>query len=112
MGRNAETDLGVPGTLDKGGAPEPANSLRALVDRQLRAKVVAANEASAKARTARVTGRGHAYWVDGVGGFSQADQQALVAYLLSVDHAYGECCDTLTGRAMRRNATPRRRLVH
>ncbi len=85
VGRDAEKDLGVPGTLDRGVTPDPANSLRALVDRTLRARVVAANEASPKARTARVTGRGHAFYVDAEGGFTGADQGALVAYLLSID---------------------------
>jgi hypothetical protein len=85
VGRDAEKDLGVPGTVDRGVTPDPANSLRALVDRTLRGRVVAANEASPKARTARVTGRGHAFYVDAEGGFTEADQGALVAYLLSID---------------------------
>ncbi|MCJ2027190.1 hypothetical protein [Methylobacterium sp. J-067] len=75
----------MPGTLDKGIAADPANSLRALVDRQLRETVVAANAASEKARTARVTGKGHAFWVDEQAGFTAADRDALVGYLLSVD---------------------------
>jgi hypothetical protein len=85
VGKEAGTDLGVPGTLFRGLAPDPANSLHAVVDRSLRAKVVAANEGSAQARTARVTGRGHAYWVDSQAGFSGDEQTALVAYLLSID---------------------------
>lgn len=85
VGTDAGTQLGVPGTLDAGIAPDPANSLRALIDRELRAKVVAANAASAKERRARVTGEGHAYWADAGTGFSDEDQAALIAYLLSVD---------------------------
>ncbi|MDP4021809.1 cytochrome C oxidase Cbb3 [Methylobacterium sp. NEAU 140] len=85
VGPDAERQLGVPGTLGRGVAPDPANSLRALVDRDLRARVIAANRASATGRTARVTGEGHAYWADAGAGFSPADQGALVAYLLSVD---------------------------
>lgn len=84
VGPDAERQLGVPGTLDAGVLPDPANSLRALVDRSLRTRVVAANRASAKAKTARVTGEGHAYWADGEAGIPAEDQAALVAYLLSV----------------------------
>lgn len=85
VGPDVAKDLGVPGTLDKGVAPDPANSLRALIDRALRDRVVAVNTASEKDRTARVTGRGHAYWVDEQAGFSAADQGALITYLLSID---------------------------
>lgn len=85
VGPDAAWQIGVPGTLDAGIAPDPANSLRALVDRDLRARVVAANAASEKTRTARVTGEGHAIWVDRQAGFSDEDRDALVAYLLSVD---------------------------
>ncbi len=85
VGADPAAQLGVPGTLDRGVVPDPRNSLRALVDRDLRGRVVAANRASATARTARVTGEGHAYWVDPAAGFSPGDQEALLAYLLSVD---------------------------
>lgn len=85
VGLDADKQLGVPGTLDAGISPDPANSLRALIDRDLRGRVVAANAASGKARMARVTGEGHPYWADAQAGFSEGDQAALVAYLLSVD---------------------------
>lgn len=85
VGPDVERQLGVPGTLDAGTPPDPANSLRALVDRSLRARVIAANKASRTAMTARVTGEGHAYWADAQAGFSPEDQTALVAYLLSVN---------------------------
>ncbi|WP_298954409.1 cytochrome C oxidase Cbb3 [uncultured Methylobacterium sp.] len=76
---------GIAATLLAGIAPDPANSLRALIDRDRRAAVVAANAASPVARSAHVTGAGHAYWADRQAGFGEADQQALVAYLLSLD---------------------------
>ncbi|GJE76418.1 cytochrome C oxidase Cbb3 [Methylorubrum suomiense] len=85
VGLDATRQLGVPGTVDAGVMPDPANSLRALVDRDLRAKVVAANAGSEKTRTARVTGEGHTIWADRAAGFSDEEQTALVAYLLSVD---------------------------
>ncbi|MHB2205152.1 hypothetical protein [Methylobacterium sp. CM6257] len=64
---------------------DPADKLRALVDRDLRAKVVAANEASDTARIARVTGKGHAFWADAGSGIAREDQTALIAYHLSID---------------------------
>lgn len=85
VGLDAEHQLGVPATLYKGVAPDPANSLRALVDRDLRAQVVAANAASDTARIARVTGEGHAFWADAASSISREDQTALIAYLLSID---------------------------
>ncbi|KQT82018.1 cytochrome C oxidase Cbb3 [Methylobacterium sp. Leaf465] len=85
VGTDPAGQLGVPGTLESGLAPDPRNSLRALVDRDLRGRVVAANRASATARTARVTGEGHPYWVDAAAGFGPADQEALLGYLLSID---------------------------
>ncbi len=36
VGPDAQKDLGLPGTLEKGVSPDPANSLRALIDRQIR----------------------------------------------------------------------------
>ncbi|MEE7477976.1 cytochrome C oxidase Cbb3 [Methylobacterium hispanicum] len=85
VGPDPAGQLGVPGTLARGLAPDPRNSLRALVDRDLRGRVVAANRASVTARTARVTGEGHAYWVDAAAGYSLSDQEALLGYLLSID---------------------------
>ncbi|MGU3540515.1 cytochrome C oxidase Cbb3 [Methylobacterium sp. A54F] len=76
---------GASALLDPAVAADPAESLRALVDRPLRARVVAANRADPRLRTARVTGEGHAYWVDAEAGFSPAEQAALVQYLLSLD---------------------------
>jgi hypothetical protein len=58
---------------------------RALVDRDLRARVIAANAASDTARIARVTGKGHAFWADAGSGVTAEEQTALIAYLLSVD---------------------------
>ena len=85
VGRNVQTDVGLPGTVEKNEKPDPVNSLRALVDRELRGRVVAANAASAELRRMNVTGAGHNFWVDGQAGFSGEEQQALIVYLLSVD---------------------------
>jgi hypothetical protein len=83
VGSNAQSDLGLPGTVEKNVMPDPANSLRALIDRDLRTRVVAANAASAGLRRMNVQGIGHNYWVDSQSGFSIQEQQALILYLLS-----------------------------
>ncbi len=85
VGPDASRQLGVPGTWDAGIAPDAANSLRALVERDLRRRVVAADKASPRAALSHVTGEGHAFWVDAAAGYSAADQDALIAYLLSLD---------------------------
>jgi hypothetical protein len=64
VGKNADAELGLPGTVDKNIAPDPFNSVRALVDRDLRGKVVDVNAASASLRRMNVQGIGHNYWVD------------------------------------------------
>lgn len=84
VGHDAERQLGVPGTLLAGVPPDPANSLRALFDRHLRDRVQAANAADPRTASVHATGAGHAVWVDAEAGFTRADQDALVAYLLSL----------------------------
>ena len=83
VGPDAGADVGVSETTLKGVRPDPANSLRALVDRDLRRKVIAANEASGDLRAVHVRGVGHEYWADAAAGFSAAEQKALIHYLLT-----------------------------
>lgn len=54
------------------------------MDRDLRARVVAAN---APLKRMNVEGVGHNYWVDARAGFSAEQQQALILYLLTYDPA-------------------------
>lgn len=81
-GRDAQTQLGLPGTILGGVAPDPVESLRALVDRDLRGRIVAANAAGGL-DSAHITGGGHEYWVDAEAGFDRGAQDALIHYLLS-----------------------------
>ncbi|MFC4619074.1 electron transport protein [Camelliibacillus cellulosilyticus] len=83
VGPDVKKDLGIPGTLAKGTDIDPVNSLRAMVDRRLRAKVIEANR-QADLNKLHVTGAGHAFWVDGRTGFTKKQQDALIQYLLSV----------------------------
>lgn len=86
VGPDASTQIGIPGTLNKGILPDPANSLRALVDRNLREKVIVANQTSADVPEFN-TGVGHTFWVDQTAGFTKEEQEALIRYLLTLpDH--------------------------
>lgn len=85
VGPDPERRAGTGATLAAGIEPDPANSLRALLDRSWRERVVLANRDDPAARLAHVTGEGHAFWVDPGTGFDAADRDALVAYLLSID---------------------------
>ncbi|WP_088102039.1 electron transport protein [Halalkalibacter urbisdiaboli] len=85
VGRDIETELGLPGTLNNGIHPDPYNSLKALVDKQLRKKVIAANRGTQRLQDAHVSGEGHEFWVDKSTGFSKEEQDALIQYLLSID---------------------------
>lgn len=84
VGANTKTQLGIEGTLNKGILPDPYNSLRALVDKDLRTQVIKANQTSENLRKSNVTGQGHEYWIDASTGFSQQEQDALIKYLLTL----------------------------
>lgn len=79
--------LGMAGTLMQTIAPDPANSLRVLVDRRLRELTIAANRANPDLQQSNVDGSGHAYWVDRQAGYTADDQTALIEFLLSLDDA-------------------------
>lgn len=85
VGRNAEVELGLPGTVEKNVMPDPGNSLRAVVDRGLRGRVVAANQASPALVRMNVSGVGHEYWIDAEAGFSAKEQDAVIAFLLGYE---------------------------
>ncbi|KFM98543.1 electron transport protein [Bacillus clarus] len=84
VGPNSNTQLGFPGTLMKGVYPDPVNSLRALVDKKQRERVIAANRL-ANLQQVHVQGIGHEYWVDASTGFSNQEQDALIRYLLTLE---------------------------
>ncbi len=85
VGPDSEEDIGIPGTLHTGIRPDPVNSLRALLDRDLRRQVIEATEDSEALRATKVTGTGHEQWVDAQAGFSEEEQEALIHYLLSLE---------------------------
>lgn len=79
-----EALVGVGDTRGRGLPVDPRSSLRALVDRELRGRVLAANRADARRWELHVRGVGHEFWVDPPAGFSAAEQRALIEHLLSL----------------------------
>jgi hypothetical protein len=89
VGPDAKKDLGLLGTFDKGVNPDPFNSLKALVDKKLRGKVIEANRKSKGLQKVNIAGTGHEYWVDESTGYTQEEQDALVEYILSLKSSEG-----------------------
>ncbi|MCD8509422.1 MAG: electron transport protein [Bacillus sp. (in: Bacteria)] len=84
VGPDLENDLGIPGTLRKAVKPDPVNSLRALIDRELRQKVIEANRADPRLADVHVTGEGHEFWVDEQAGYTEEEVEAIINYLMSL----------------------------
>ena len=84
VGNDIDQEIGVTGTILKGITPDPANSLRALVDKSLRDKVIKANLTSQQLQDLHIKGIGHEYWVGESTGFTKSEQDALIKYLLSL----------------------------
>lgn len=84
VGPDLQTQVGVANSIMQGIPADPANSLRALIDRKLRARVLAANRRAGILSGSYVRGQGHPFYVDQEAGFSQRDQDALIEYLLSL----------------------------
>ncbi|MBD2439224.1 hypothetical protein [Nostoc sp. FACHB-110] len=84
------TGLGLPGTLRQSIPADAASSLRALVDRKLRAKVIRANKADADLVSSNLDGTGHEFYVDSQAGFNSQQQTDLVNFLLALDDNPGK----------------------
>ena len=83
VGPDESAQAGVPATGLAFVPPDPFNSLRAMVDRDLRRRVTDANRAHPQTKAMHVEGTGHAFWVDAGAGFSADEQRALLLYLLT-----------------------------
>ncbi|WP_017746601.1 di-heme oxidoredictase family protein [Scytonema hofmannii] len=77
--------LGLTGTLSQIKPADAASSLRALVDRELRALAIAANKANPALVRNNLDGTGHDFYVDEQAGFSPKQQADLVNFLLALD---------------------------
>ncbi|MGJ7919487.1 electron transport protein [Neobacillus sp. LXY-4] len=80
IGENFE--VGIPNTLMKNKKADPYNSLQALIDSDIRKMVIQANQSAEETSTAHVSGIGHEFWVDESTGFTDAEQSALIHFLL------------------------------
>lgn len=78
-------EMGLAGTAMRNVPPDPAASLRVLVDRNLRQEAIAANRQDDRLQNTFVEGIGHSYWVDQKGGYTSQDQSDLIQFLLSLD---------------------------
>ncbi|MEX2574601.1 MAG: hypothetical protein WD317_09900 [Balneolaceae bacterium] len=85
VGQDPETQLGLPGTLFSGRPADPFNSLTALVDRNMREEVLEANYEMPGLQQVNIHGTGHEFWVDEENGFSAAEQENLILYLLHLE---------------------------
>jgi Di-haem oxidoreductase, putative peroxidase len=82
--------LGLPGTLRQGKSADSASSLRALVDRELREKVIQANKSDQGLVRSNLDGTGHDFYVDPAAGFSYKEQKDLVNFMLALDDEPGQ----------------------
>ncbi|MEH2028061.1 di-heme oxidoredictase family protein [Nostoc sp.] len=80
-----KSGLGLSGTLSQGIPADAASSLRALVDRDLRALVVKANKANPALVRSNLDGTGHYFYVDRQSGFNSNQQADLINFLLALD---------------------------
>ncbi|ARK31782.1 electron transport protein [Halalkalibacter krulwichiae] len=85
VGKDLKNQLGVPGTSMNNIAADPYNSLKALVDHELRVKVIKANRSVPDLKDVHTEGVGHEFWVDETTGFTEEEQNALIEYLLSLE---------------------------
>lgn len=83
------TGLGLTGTISQALPADPASSLRALVDRDLRALVVTANKAYPPLVRSNLDGTGHDFYVDRQAGFNPNQQTDLINFLLALDDSPG-----------------------
>jgi hypothetical protein len=84
----APIGFGLPYTLVQALPADPTNSMRALLDRTLRAEVVAVNHAynGGSLLLINLEGIGHDFYVDAESGWATpADQTDLVNFLLALD---------------------------
>ncbi|WP_256875147.1 di-heme oxidoredictase family protein [Nostoc sp. C052] len=80
-----KSGLGLSGTLSLGIPADPASSLRALLDRDLRALVIKANKANPSLVRSNLDGTGHYFYVDRQAGFNSNQQADLINFLLALD---------------------------
>lgn len=73
---------GIPDTLLVHVPADPRQSLRALLDRGERERVIMGNRSDIATTSMQISGDGHLYWIDAQAGFSKEDQEAIIHFLL------------------------------
>jgi hypothetical protein len=82
--------LGLPGTLLRFEPADPYASLRALVDRNLRAKVIERNRSAPQLVKVNLDGTGHEFYVDEEEGYTSQQQTDLINFLMALDDNPGQ----------------------
>jgi hypothetical protein len=82
--------IGIPGTSKAGRTIHAGNSLRVLLDRDLRQILLENNASDPTLVTNGVEGAGHEFFIDPASGFTYQQQMDLVAFLLALDDNPGE----------------------
>jgi hypothetical protein len=77
--------IGIPGTSKSDHAIDAANSLRVLLDRDLRQILLENNASDPTLVTDGIEGSGHDFYVDPEAGFTWQQQSDLIAFLLALD---------------------------
>ena len=82
--------IGIPGTSKAGKTMHAGNSLRVLLDRDLRRILLENNASDPTLVTNGIEGTGHEFFVDPASGFTYQQQTDLIAFLLALDDNPGE----------------------
>ena len=82
--------IGIPGTSKAGKSIHPGNSLRVLLDHDLRQILLENNASDPTLVIDGIEGTGHDFFVDPASGFTYQQQMDLVAFLLALDDNPGE----------------------
>lgn len=82
--------IGIPGTSKAGRAIDAGNSLRVLLDHDLRTILLENNASDPTLVTNGIEGTGHEFFVDPASGFTYHQQMDLIAFLLALDDNPGE----------------------
>ncbi len=82
--------IGIPGTSMAGRTIDAGNSLRVLLDRDLRRILMDNNAADPSLVTVGVEGGGHEFYVDPASGNTYQQQTDLIAFLLALDDNPGQ----------------------
>jgi hypothetical protein len=82
--------IGIPGTIKSGRAVHAGNSLRVLLDQELRRILLENNASDPTLVINGIEGTGHEFFVDPANEFTYQEQSDLVAFLQALDDNPGD----------------------